>query len=209
MELIRIGEKIINRERLYRLVDDILALRSNGATQQDVADTLDLGRPFISNLERLGEVRVGRKVALVGFSIDNQQDVKRIAKNWGIDSVHLFNGEFLSKSLAGTDRLNERGILKRLLKALSGLRGFDLLIFLGQEKEGTLLEKTLGIQVFSIPVGDITESKVFVDTSELENCLNYIIPNERGKRTERSSERKFRFFKKGSRGKSKSLGRRI
>jgi hypothetical protein len=208
MKLIRIGEKIINRERLYRLVDNILVLRANGATQQDVANTLDLERPFISNLERLGEVRVGRRVAMVGFSIINQKDVKSIARDWGIDSVHLFNGEMLSKFISKAE-VDERGILKRLLKALSGLRNFDLLIFLGQGNEGRLLEKTLGVQVLNVPVHSKSESGVFVDITELEEHLQDLVSDEGGNRAERSSERKFRFFKKGSRGKNKSLGRGV
>lgn len=209
MKLVRIGEKIINRERLYRLVDDVLALRSNGATQQDVANTFDLERPFVSNLERLGEVRVGRKVALVGFSINNKQDVKKIAKERGIDSVHLFNGEILAKFISKAEKVDERGVLKRFLKALSSLRDFDLLIFLGQGEEAVLLEKTLGIQVFNISAGSKDESGFVVNIQELEEHLDHLIPSERGNKTERSSERKLRFFKKGSQSKSKSLRRRV
>ncbi len=208
MKLIRIGEKIINRERLYRLVDNILALRANGATQQDVANTLDLERPFISNLERLGEVRVGRRVAIVGFSIINQKEVKRIAREWGIDSVHLFNGEMLSKFITKA-QVDERGILRRLLKALSGLRSFDLLIFLGRGNEGALLERTLGVQVLNIPVQSKSDSEVFVDPQELEDHLQRLVCEEGGRRAERNSERKFRFFKKGSRGTSRSAGPRV
>ena len=205
MKLIRIGEKIINRERLYRLVDNILTLRASGATQQDVANTLDLERPFISNLERLGEVRVGRRVAIVGFSIVNQKDVKKTAREWGIDSVHLFNGDMLSKFITKAE-VDERGILKWLLKSLSGLRNFDLLIFLGRGNEGALLENTLGVQVLNVPVRAESESSVLVDIQELEDHLQRLVPDEGGKRPERSGERKFRLFKKGSRSKSKSLG---
>jgi len=205
MELVRIGDKIVNRQRLYRLVDKILTLRSSGATQQDVANTLDLERPFISNLERLGEVRIGGKAALVGFSISNKQDVKRVAKEHGIDSVYLYNnGEMLSNFLKRVERVDERGVLTEILKTLANLRNFDLLIFLGSASEGALLEKVLGLHVFSIPVEDHDENERRVEPREIAEFLEHLVIDERGKKAERGKQaergrkRKFRIFKKGS-----------
>lgn len=209
MELVRIGEKIINRERLYKLVDRILTLRSNGATQQDVADTLDLERPFISNLERLGEIRIGRKIALVGFSVSNKKEVKKIAKEHGIDFVHLYNGEIISNFIAKAEEIDERGLLHKVLKTMSTLRNFDLLIFLGSAREATLLERALGTQVLNIPVNGEEKDKHFADPQTVEDYLDSLIPIEGGKGTEGDSERKFRFFKKGSRGRSKSSRRKV
>lgn len=204
MELVRIGEKVINRERLYTLVDKIIMLRSNGATQQDVADTLDLERPFVSNLERLGEVRIGQKVALVGFSVSNKQEIKGVAKEHGIDSVYLYNGEILTNLLTRTKKVDERGVLQRVLATLAKLRDFDLLLFLGLESDAALLEEALGIQVLSLPVKEVGDAGFYINRQEIESYLEHLIPGERSKRTEDCSKRKFGFFKKGPRGKRKS-----
>ncbi len=105
--------------------------------------------------------------------------------------------------------MDERGILNKVLRTLSNLRDFDLLIFLGSADEGALLEKTLGTQVFSVPVKNTSEAGSYVEPQEIENYLAHLIPTERGKKTERGSKRKFRFFKKGSRGTSRSAGPRV
>src|SRR5690606_24041691 len=38
MDLIRIGDKVVDRNRIYRVVDRILELRASGLSQQDVAE---------------------------------------------------------------------------------------------------------------------------------------------------------------------------
>lgn len=71
-DLVRIGDKVIDRARLHRLIDQALDLRAGGASQQEVADRLGTDRTFVSRLETLGELRRGRRIGLVGFPVANK-----------------------------------------------------------------------------------------------------------------------------------------
>jgi predicted DNA-binding ribbon-helix-helix protein len=226
MDLVRIGEKIIHRERLFELVDKILQLRAKGATQQDVANSLDLERPFISNLERLGEIRSGKRIALVGFSIQNREEVSTIAHDHGVDFTYLITKQEL---LATVDTKSRMYAFHKILDMLARLKDFDLLVFLGPLEESKLLEKVLSVEIFTSPVQALPDGSFFINPRELNLALERLIPqnennppipplvkggeegfsDERGKRTERNSKRKFRIFKKGSRSTGKSSRRRV
>ena len=73
--LLRVGEKIIDRDKIYKAVDDILEMRSRGLSQQEIANRIGLDRTAISRLETLGEVRKGGRIALVGFPIKNCEEI--------------------------------------------------------------------------------------------------------------------------------------
>jgi len=74
--LLRIGEKIINRQKINQIIDEMLNLRSQGFSQQEVANRVGIDRTVISKLETLGEVRKGGRVALVGFPIENREELR-------------------------------------------------------------------------------------------------------------------------------------
>ena len=48
MEFIRIGEKLVNLQKIDKTVRRILQLRSSGMSQQEVAAKLQVDRTFIS-----------------------------------------------------------------------------------------------------------------------------------------------------------------
>lgn len=56
--LLRIGDKLINRNKIDRVVDRILHLRTQGLSQQEVAAQVGIDRSVISRLEHMGEVRI-------------------------------------------------------------------------------------------------------------------------------------------------------
>ena len=80
VDLLRIGEKLISTSRIHRTVDQILELRSQGQSQQEVAEQIGVDRTFISRLEGLGEVRKGGRVAVIGFPSVIRKRLKPLPK---------------------------------------------------------------------------------------------------------------------------------
>jgi transcriptional regulator len=73
VDLIRIGEKIISRRRIDQYVSRMLELRAKGLSQAEVAGRLGVDRTLVSRLESLGEVRKGKRIAVVGFPIQKKK----------------------------------------------------------------------------------------------------------------------------------------
>src|SRR5690554_6283612 len=73
-DLIRVGEKVIQRSRIIRFVDRLLARRAAGLSQLEAARELGVDRTLISRLEAIGEVRKGARLALIGFPIANRAE---------------------------------------------------------------------------------------------------------------------------------------
>ena len=60
MKFSRIGNKIINIDRIERVIQQIVSLREEGYSQSQVARALGVERSFVSKLEGIGEVRRGK-----------------------------------------------------------------------------------------------------------------------------------------------------
>ncbi|HOK71270.1 MAG TPA: helix-turn-helix transcriptional regulator, partial [Bacillota bacterium] len=91
--LIRIGDKVVDRDRIDRALDKLFDMRQNGASQAEVAAALGTDRSFVSRLENLGEIRKGERVAVIGFPIGNKEEIEQLAKKAGVDYVWLMNDE--------------------------------------------------------------------------------------------------------------------
>ncbi len=60
INIVRIGSKAINKDKLYQTIDKIMELRSRGVSQQEIADRIGTDRTFVSRLEsreRSGRVK--------------------------------------------------------------------------------------------------------------------------------------------------------
>lgn len=158
MQFIRIGEKIISKEKLNREINKILELRTKGATQEGVARKLGIERTFISRLESLGEVRKGSKIALIGFPIKNKEELINLAEEWGIEYVLLLTQkerfEFIEKK-------SKSELFNEVLEIIVNLADFDLIIFMGSDMRVPIVEKIFSVQVVGIIIGHspIKESK--------------------------------------------------
>ncbi|HDP70318.1 MAG TPA: transcriptional regulator [Actinobacteria bacterium] len=206
MDLIRIGSKVISRKRLTELVADILKKRSNGATQAEVASNVGVERSFVSHLESLGEVRRGNHIALIGFPVKNKREVKKVAKECGVDYVYLLSEKervfFADKG--GVFVFNE------VLDILAKLQKFDIVIFLASDKRVKSLGEILNGEVIGIPLGKspIKIDKK-VDVEELGDLLRNIIGVKEGVRVEKGRKRKSWIFKKKPSSKGKILRARV
>jgi len=158
VQFIRIGEKIISKEKLNREINKILELRTKGATQEGVARKLGIERTFVSRLESLGEIRRGRKIALIGFPIKNKEELIHLAEEWGIEYVLLLTQkerfEFIEKK-------SKSELFNEVLEIIVNLADFDLIIFMGSDMRVPIVEKIFSVQVVGIIIGHspIKESK--------------------------------------------------
>ena len=128
MGYIRIGEKLVSREKIMRMVDKVLERRASGLSQQEVATDLGLDRSFISRLETLGELRKGGKISLIGFPVGNKKELADIAEEFGVDHVYLLTEAerwALIRERSGAELLNE------IMSLLGALRAFDTVILIG------------------------------------------------------------------------------
>jgi len=158
MQFIRIGEKVISKEKLNREINKILELRTKGATQEGVARKLGVERTFVSRLESLGEIRKGKKIALIGFPIKNKEELTRLAEKLGVEYVLLLTQderfEFIEKK-------GKNELFNEVMEIIVNLADFDLIIFMGSDMRVPIVEKIFSVQVVGIIIGHspIKESK--------------------------------------------------
>ncbi|MDP2182002.1 MAG: transcriptional regulator [Actinomycetota bacterium] len=172
MRLFRIGDKVISREKLFDALEEILEDREAGATQEEVARAKGVQRSFVSFLESIGEVRRGARIALVGFPIENAEEVKELAERLAIDFVLVVSQAERESIEAGS----ATEVFNRLLETLATLRDYDVIVLMASDWRIELIERILGREIIGIPLGHspIREDKR-VDIAELERLLAGIL----------------------------------
>ncbi len=174
VDLLRIGEKLISTSRIHRTVDQILELRSQGQSQQEVAEQIGVDRTFISRLEGLGEVRKGGRVAVIGFPIGNKEEIEAIAQEEGVDFTWVMTNEErwqFAEDRSGAKLANE------LMVLFSRLRDFDTIVFLGSDMRIKLVEAMLAPEtVLGIELGKspIRQDK-YVDPTEFRALIRSLM----------------------------------
>ncbi|HEY8531382.1 MAG TPA: hypothetical protein VIL08_03955 [Limnochorda sp.] len=168
-DLLRIGDKVVDRARVHRLIDEALELRAGGASQQEVADRLGTDRTFISRLEALGELRRGRRIGLVGFPVANKEELEALAAEEGLDLVLLMtDAERWSfvRDRSGIDLVND------IMALISRARELDAVIVLGSDMRVNLLEAVLGRKVVGVVIGTSPiQSDRRVDPGQLREVI--------------------------------------
>ncbi|MDR3560015.1 MAG: transcriptional regulator [Negativicutes bacterium] len=157
--LLRIGDKIINRQKIHHAVDDILEMRSRGFSQQETANKIGVDRTVVSRLETLGEVRKGGQVAMIGFPIQNCTELAQMARQEGVDYCLLLSEkerwEFV-ESKTGVELFN------KIMEIISVLRAYDIVIIIGSNMRIKLIATLLDIEVIGVQIGEspIAEDKL-------------------------------------------------
>lgn len=151
MEPIRIGDKLINKSKLFSQIETMLNLRIQGFSQQDVAKEFGTDRAFVSRLESLGEIRKGGKVALVAFPISNKNEIATLAAKEGIEYCLLFTEkerwDFV-KSRSGPELLND------VMGFVTKLKGNDVVIVAASDMRIHSAQALLDKQVMGISLGE-------------------------------------------------------
>lgn len=156
--LLRIGDKIVNRQKIHHTVDRVLELRQDGLSQQEVASQVGVDRTFVSRLEAIGEIRKGGRVALIGFPIQNCQEIYTVARQEGIDfCLVMSNQERLDfvQTKSGVELFNT------IMEIISNVRKHDTVIIVGSNMRIKLMEALLDKAVIGVQIGEspISEDK--------------------------------------------------
>lgn len=169
MSIVRIGDKIINRHKIESYLDQILELRVQGLSQQEVANRLGLERTFISRLEGLGEVRQGNRLAVIGFPISNKDEIMRLANEMGADFVLLMNDkerwDFVGQK-TGVE------LLDAIMGLIMQVRACDVVIIIGSDLRIRIAQALLDKEVVPIKLGDTPiEQDQYVDPAYMREIL--------------------------------------
>lgn len=169
MDLIRLGEKIISRRKIDQTVGEILRLRAEGLSQTEVAGRLGLDRTMVCRLENLGEIRKGRRLALIGFPILNKKELEEALEKEGIDFVFLMSErerwEYIRKK-SGIE------LFDSIMEIIARTHSFDQVIVLGSNQRIKIFEAVLDKEVIGFEIGEspIQEDKYV----EIEKVLELI-----------------------------------
>ncbi len=170
MDFIRIGDKVIDYKQIDKTIKKILKLREKGFSQNDTAEEIGIERSFISRLESLGEIRKGKKIALLGFPIANKEELIDLANEYGLDYIFLLTEKERWKFI---EEKNGLELFNKIMEIMIKLRKFDLLIFLGSDMRLDLMDnliegKTIGIELGESPL----KKDVYVDTGNIRKILD-------------------------------------
>lgn len=131
MDFVRIGDKVISRQKIDEAIDAILTRRAKGESQADVAAEMGVDRTFISRLETLGELRKGGSIALIGFPISNCDEIREVAKSEGVDFTLVMSDQERWAFVRDRSGIN---LLNDLMELMAMIRRFDKVIFVGSDK---------------------------------------------------------------------------
>ncbi|MGB9662910.1 MAG: transcriptional regulator [Moorellaceae bacterium] len=181
MDLIRVGDKLLDRRRIYGTIDRILSLRSQGCSQAEAAQRVGVDRSFVSRLESLGEVRRGRRVAVIGFPVGNKEELQKMLEEEGVEYIFLLTEaerwEFVRQK-NGLELINE------LMETIAHLREFDVIIVIGSDYRIKLSEALLGREVIGVEIGTspIREDRI-VEIEQLRRLVRHLLSpaKERGR----------------------------
>lgn len=172
MDLLRIGGKIVSRRKINRLIDRILEMRSSGASQQKIADRLEVDRTFISRLETLGEVRKGNRIAVIGFPIKNKEEILELLQKEGIEFTMIMTERErwgFVENVEGIDLLN------RLTGLIVEARTYDVVLVIGSNHRIEMIEAVLDKEVIGLEIGESPiEEDCYVDPEQVLQLLHVI-----------------------------------
>lgn len=170
--LLRIGDKIVNRQKIHQTVDRILDLRRDGLSQQEVAGRLGVDRTFVSRLETIGEIRKGGRVALIGFPLQNCQEIYAVARQEGIDFCLVLSEQErwdFVQTKSGVELFNT------IMEIVGTVRKYDIVIIIGSNMRIKLIETILDKVVIGVQIGEspIAEDK-YVNPEDIRALIRQL-----------------------------------
>lgn len=147
----RIGEKLLSRNKLNKIIDNILELRKSGLPQQEVAQRVGCDRSFISRLENLAEVRKGGSLAIIGFPLQNVEELQKVSSQFGVEYSLILNDKERWEILESYDG---RKLLNWLMELLMDMSAYDHVIMIGSDMRIRLAETILGEKVVGLIIGE-------------------------------------------------------
>lgn len=135
----RIGDKLIDRSKIDRTVEEILRLRAQGLSQQEVAHRLSVDRTFVSRLEGVGEVRKGGSTAVIGFPVANKEEIVAVCHEEGVDFLFVLSHQ------ERWDFLDKAGVVlfEQVMELVTEVRRHSVVIILGHNKPALFINALL------------------------------------------------------------------
>ncbi len=178
-EFVRIGDKIVSFDKVSRLLERILDLRARGISQQEVAQRLAIDRSFVSRVETAGEIRKGKRIAVIGFPIKNKETLLDICLKLGLDFTFILTDQE-RWNLVG--RSNALEFFNRIMEIVSRLRDYDTLLLLTSDRWYRLAEALLDLQIIFYRLGETpVRADCIVDPDRFRETLTTILqPQPKG-----------------------------
>ncbi|HHV78489.1 MAG TPA: transcriptional regulator [Firmicutes bacterium] len=168
---LRIGDKLIDKDKLTRTIDEMLELRAKGVSQQEVADRFGTDRSFVSRLESLGEVRKGKRIGLVAFPVANAAEVREVARQEGLDFVLVMTDAErwgFVQNRTGIDLFN------RIMQLIWEARQCDVVILAGSDKRLELMKGLLDKEVLCIELGRSPMVDAYLAPEKLRETIGMV-----------------------------------
>jgi transcriptional regulator with XRE-family HTH domain len=173
----RIGDKLLSRERLISLIDEILALRQAGLSQQDTALRIGTDRSFISRLETLGEVRKGASVAVVGLPVANKDEILAVTAREGVDFTFILSEDERWSFLQGKSGFE---LFSEAATLLERVTGHDVVIILGHNRPAQVIDALLHRRSLVLHLSQVEGREAYFDPDELSELLARLRKRESG-----------------------------
>lgn len=172
MDLLRIGDKVISRQKIDKAIDEIIELRTLGLSQADVGEKMNIERTFISRLEGLGEIRKGQSIAAVGFPIKNKQEVEKALKEYGVEYYLLMSederNEFVNQG-------NGKHLINYMMELINKFRGYDTVIVMASDYRNKMIKDLVDNQIIEIDIGKSPlKEDVAVNVDQLVSILKIL-----------------------------------
>jgi transcriptional regulator with XRE-family HTH domain len=169
LKFARIAGKVVSYQKIDRLIEEIFSLRQQGFSQQEVASKLNIDRTFISRLEKIGEIRKGNSIAVIGFPVLNKDELIELLNKYGVEFYIIMTEaerwDFV-RTRSGIQLLNE------VTSILARLKAYETVIVIGSNQRIKIFEAVFDQQVVGIEIGEspIEEDKI-VDVNQLADIL--------------------------------------
>ncbi len=173
MDLVRIGEKLVSYKKIESVLHEVLKLRKKGYSQREVSKRIGIDRSFISKTEKLGEIRKGGSIAVIGFPLLNKEELKAVCDQCGVDYTFLMTDE---ERWDWIKNMSGEGLLNKIMELCSDIRSNDIVIVIGSDYRIRLIEAMLDKDVIEISIGrSPIEEDIYLSPENLKNVLNKII----------------------------------
>lgn len=173
MDLIRIGDKLIHVTKIDETVRQVLKMRSEGLSQQEVAAKLNLDRTFISRLETIGCIRKGGQIGLLAFPVANKDELVELIERYGIEQHLILNDRErwqLVEQRSGMDFFNQ------VMAIVERFRQCDTVIMFCSAKWNRLAEALLDSEVFTVEIGETPiQGDIHLEAQVVEEVLSRFI----------------------------------
>lgn len=168
MDLLRIGDKVISKRKTITAIEQIFKLRAEGTSQVETAKKVGVDRTFISRLESLGEVRKGNRIAVIGFPVQNKEEIEQVLYEEGVEFFLVLTEaqrwEFLQK--------NGLELFNYIMTMISQLKEYDQVIVLGSNYRIELMSMVVGKEIIGMEIGKSPiEADQHVNAAELRSLV--------------------------------------